>query len=82
MIMAAAKKLAELSPAVGDANAPLLPPVGDSRKVGLAVAEAVGRAAIAEGVAGLEAGADLVAELRGYVWEPVYRRYEVVKDRC
>lgn len=82
MIMAAAKKLASLSPAVGDVNAPLLPPIGDSRKVGLAVAEAVGRAAMAEGVAGIGADADLMAELRGYVWEPVYRRYVLVRPEC
>jgi malate dehydrogenase (oxaloacetate-decarboxylating) len=81
MIMAAAKKLASLSPAVQDANAPLLPPIGDSRKVGLAVAEAVGRAAIAEGVSDMPAG-ELGDELRKYVWEPVYRRYELIKPEC
>jgi malate dehydrogenase (oxaloacetate-decarboxylating) len=76
MIMAAAKTLASLSPAVEDAAAPLLPPIGDSRKVGLAVAEAVGRAAIAEGVSDLEPES-LQTELSGYVWEAVYRRYEL-----
>jgi malate dehydrogenase (oxaloacetate-decarboxylating) len=78
MIMAAAKTLASLSPPVQDANAPLLPPIGDSRKVGLAVAEAVGRAAIAEGVSELKAD-DLQTELGAYVWEPVYRPYELIK---
>ena len=81
MIMAAAKKLASLSPAVQDANAPLLPPMGDSRKVGLAVAGAVGMAAISEGVSAMQAG-ELGDELRKYVWEPVYRRYELVKPEC
>jgi malate dehydrogenase (oxaloacetate-decarboxylating) len=79
MIMAAAKKLASLSPAIEDSNAPLLPPIGDSRKMGLAVAEAVGMAAIAEGVAGLESGSDLLSALQAYVWEPEYRPYELVK---
>ncbi len=79
MIMAAAKTLARLSPAVQDANAPLLPPIGDSRKVGLAVAEAVGMAAIREGVAEISAGASLPDELRAYVWEPVYRPYELLR---
>jgi malate dehydrogenase (oxaloacetate-decarboxylating) len=78
MIMAAAKKLASLSPALHDANAPLLPPIGDSRNVGLAVAEAVVRAATAEGVSDLEPE-NLQSELRGYVWEPVYRRYKLIK---
>jgi malate dehydrogenase (oxaloacetate-decarboxylating) len=81
MIMAAAKKLASLSPAVQDANAPLLPPIGDSRKVGLAVAEAVGLEAIAEGVSEMKAG-ELGDELQKYVWEPVYKAYELVKGDC
>jgi malate dehydrogenase (oxaloacetate-decarboxylating) len=55
---------------------PLLPPVADSRKVGLLVAEAVGAQAIAEGVAGVESVDALKQELRAYVWEPVYLPYE------
>src|SRR6202050_3077234 len=51
MIMAAAKALAALSPARADKNAPLLPPIADSRKTSAAVAAAVGRQAMAEGVA-------------------------------
>jgi malate dehydrogenase (oxaloacetate-decarboxylating) len=82
MIMAAAKKLAALSPAVQDANAPLLPQIGESREVGLAVAEAVGQAAIAEGVAGLPDGAKLLDELSAYAWEPVYRPYELAEPEC
>jgi malate dehydrogenase (oxaloacetate-decarboxylating) len=81
MIMAAAKTLASLSPAIHDAAAPLLPPIGDSRKVGIAVAEAVGTAAIAEGVSEMRAG-ELGDELRKYVWEPVYQPYELVKPEC
>jgi malate dehydrogenase (oxaloacetate-decarboxylating) len=81
MIMAAATTLASLSPAVEDAKAPLLPPIGDSRKVGLAVAQAVAKAAIAERVSELKP-ADLEAELRAYVWEPVYRPYELVEPEC
>jgi malate dehydrogenase (oxaloacetate-decarboxylating) len=78
MIMAAAKTLASLSPAVTDSSAPLLPPVGDSRNIGLAVAEAVAKQAAAEGVSGLNNASSLDAELRAYVWEPVYRAYERV----
>jgi len=51
MMMAAARALAQLSPARVDKNAPLLPPIADSRKVSLVVAEAVGKQAIADGVA-------------------------------
>jgi malate dehydrogenase (oxaloacetate-decarboxylating) len=78
MIMAAARTLASLSPAREDKTAPLLPPIGDSRKVGLIVGEAVGRQAIAEGVAGVEDAEALKEQMRAYVWEPVYRPYERV----
>jgi malate dehydrogenase (oxaloacetate-decarboxylating) len=79
MIMAAAKTLASLSPALEDKNAPLLPPIGESRKVGLVVGEAVARQAIADGVAGIEDAESLPAQLRAYVWEPVYQPYERVE---
>ena len=76
MIMAAAKALALLSPAREDKNGRLLPPIAESRKVGLIVAEAVGRQAIAEGVADIADAPTLGEQLRAYVWEPVYRPYE------
>jgi len=75
MIMAAAKALALQSPAREDATRPLLPPVADSRKVSLLVAEAVGRQAIADGVSPIAADS-LKDELLAYVWEPVYLPYE------
>ena len=76
MIMAAAKTLAALSPTREDKNAPLLPPMADSRKVGMVVAEAVARQAIADGVAGIADDEGLTEMLRAYVWEPVYQPYE------
>jgi malate dehydrogenase (oxaloacetate-decarboxylating) len=82
MIMAAAKTLASLSPTVTDANAPLLPPIGDSRKVGLTVAAAVARQAIAEGISTLPDPSALAEELHSYVWEPVYRPYELAEPPC
>jgi len=82
MIMAAAKTLASLSPAATDHNAPLLPPVGDSREIGLAVATAVAKQAIAEGISALDNPAALEEDLRNYVWEPVYRRYEHADSPC
>jgi malate dehydrogenase (oxaloacetate-decarboxylating) len=76
MFMAAAKTLASLSPARGDKTAALLPPMADSRKIGLVVGEAVARQAIADGVA--EGGGEdtLKDRLLAYVWEPVYLPYE------
>jgi malate dehydrogenase (oxaloacetate-decarboxylating) len=76
MIMASAKKLAELSPTRQDRNASLLPPISDSRKVGLLVGEAVGKQAIADGVAGVADEKAFEDALHAYVWEPVYRPYE------
>jgi malate dehydrogenase (oxaloacetate-decarboxylating) len=80
MIMAAAKALAVLSPTQKDKNADLLPPIADSRKVSLLVAEAVGKQAIAEGHAGVFDVDTFEQELRAYVWEPVYSPYESRKD--
>jgi malate dehydrogenase (oxaloacetate-decarboxylating) len=76
MIMAAAKALAGLSPARTDKSAPLLPPIAEARKTSLAVAEAVGTQAIADGVAEAVDEASLADSLRAYVWEPEYVPYE------
>lgn len=76
MIMAAAKALAQLSPSRKDKGAPLLPPISDSRKVSLVVAEAVGRQAIADRVADAEDAATLKQALLDYAWDPVYLPYE------
>ncbi|HEY3704807.1 MAG TPA: NAD-dependent malic enzyme [Terracidiphilus sp.] len=78
MIMAAARTLASLSPAVQNPDGALLPPVADSRKVGLAVAQAVAAAAIAEGASDLPID-HVQSELDAYVWQPVYRPYELVQ---
>jgi malate dehydrogenase (oxaloacetate-decarboxylating) len=76
MFMAAAKTLASLSPARNDKTAALLPPMADSRKIGLVVGEAVARQAIADGVANGTGEESLKERLLAYVWEPVYLPYE------
>ena len=80
MIMAAARALASLSPARADSGAPLLPPIADSRKVSRVVAQAVGRQAIADGVAAPVP--DLDDRIDAYVWEPEYVPYEHVASPC
>jgi malate dehydrogenase (oxaloacetate-decarboxylating) len=75
MFMAAAKALADLSPARHDTTARLLPPVTELRKVALAVADAVARQAQADGVAEPTAQDVLTQRIRALVWEPVYRPY-------
>ncbi|MDR3741520.1 MAG: NAD-dependent malic enzyme [Terracidiphilus sp.] len=76
MIMAAAEALAALSPARKDKNAPLLPPIADARKVSFRVGAAVASQAIAEGLTSGVATEAIEAQLRAYMWEPVYAPYE------
>jgi malate dehydrogenase (oxaloacetate-decarboxylating) len=76
--MAAAKTLASLSPARNNKNEALLPPIGDSRKVGLIVGEAVAHQAVADGVADLADGESMRERIDAYVWEAVYLPYERV----
>jgi malate dehydrogenase (oxaloacetate-decarboxylating) len=80
MIMASAKALAALSPTHKDRKASLLPPLADSRKVALRVAEAVGHQAMVEGIAGVTDAEAFRSELQAYVWEPVYLPYERLTD--
>jgi malate dehydrogenase (oxaloacetate-decarboxylating) len=79
MIMAAAKALASVSPARIDKSAPLLPPIGESRKVALVVSEAVAGQALTEGVAAIDDAASLSERIRAYMWSPVYVPYERVE---
>jgi malate dehydrogenase (oxaloacetate-decarboxylating) len=81
MIMTAAKTLATLSPTRDDKNAPLLPPIGDSRKVGLIVGEAVARQAVADGVSSTDLET-IREQLLAYVWEPEYLPYERIYCPC
>ena len=76
MIMAAARALAGLSPSRTDKAAPLLPPIGESRKVALVVSEAVARQAMAEGVATIADADSLPDRIRAYMWNAVYVPYE------
>jgi malate dehydrogenase (oxaloacetate-decarboxylating) len=76
--MAAARALAGLSPSATDKNAPLLPPIGESRKVALVVSEAVARQAMAEGVATMSNADSLLDQIRSYMWDAVYVPYEHV----
>jgi malate dehydrogenase (oxaloacetate-decarboxylating) len=81
MIMASARALAALSPARQAPDVSLLPALADSRKVSMRVAEAVGKQAIREGIAGVADEACFSEELRTYVWDPVYVPYERVGRR-
>jgi len=75
MFMAAAKAVAEMSPAATDKRGRLLPPVRLMRTVSTAVATAVARQAQADDVAEKCDAAALDARIAACVWEPRYRPY-------
>lgn len=80
MFMAATRALASLSPARTDKNAPLLPSITEARSISLVVAEAVGKQALADGVAEPNLDTPFIDQLKAYVWEPVYRPYQKVSN--
>ena len=75
MFVAAAKVLADISPAARDAQAPLLPPVAQLREVAFAVAKAVAREARAEGQCERFEDGELDRLIAHKMWSPVYRPY-------
>src|SRR5208283_769716 len=76
MIMAAAKALAGMSPTLENKEANLLPPLAKSRDVSRVVAEAVGKQAIADGLAAIADENVFRTELEANFWEPAYAHYE------
>jgi malate dehydrogenase (oxaloacetate-decarboxylating) len=82
MFLAAARAVAELSPARRDPSANLLPPLVDLRKISFHVALAVAKQTIAEGLAEARAEADIAAAVRTKMWEPVYARYRRLSRPC
>ncbi len=78
MFLAAARALAELSPARHDPEANLLPPLVDLRQVSLHVALAVARQAQSEALAPVLSDDELVAAVKAKMWEPLYADYRRV----
>jgi malate dehydrogenase (oxaloacetate-decarboxylating) len=76
MIMAAAQALAGLSPTRADKTASLLPPISESRKIALSVAQAAGERAIKDGLAAVPDREAFQTELAACLWDPVYVPYE------
>jgi len=74
MFMAAAKALAELSPARKDGHGNLLPPVTALREISVAVARAVAHQAVKEGLSSV-AERDIDAAIAGKIWQPKYLPY-------
>ncbi|HEX3939607.1 MAG TPA: NAD-dependent malic enzyme [Xanthobacteraceae bacterium] len=78
MFLAAARTIAEFSPAAQDPNANLLPPLVDIRRLSFHVAIAVAKQAQAEGLADPLADEILAAAVRRKMWEPLYAAYRRV----
>ncbi len=72
MFMAAARALAECSPASRDPAAPLLPPLAESRQVSRAIALAVAAAAGLEGLAETREDEEAERLVDAKMWEPHY----------
>ena len=72
MFMAAARTVAELSPARNDPQGHLLPPVSALRDTAYHVAIAVAAQAIAEGVSDVSPDTDLGQLIDARMWRPVY----------
>ncbi len=81
MFLAAARVLAELSPARRDRNANLLPPLVELRKISFQVAVAVARCAQAEEPAPWLADDEIEAAVAAKMWEPVYAPYRRLRSR-
>ncbi|KAG7451974.1 uncharacterized protein BT62DRAFT_926176 [Guyanagaster necrorhizus] len=76
MIIAGARRLASLSPALKDPDNALLPDFGDAPQVNFEVAVAVAEQGIEEGVAGVPWSKEEVrAKAKAKLWEPVYVEY-------
>jgi len=71
MLAAAAEVVAELTDPAGPGG-PILPPVENLRGLSVAVASAVARTAIEEGLSGVGL-IDVEAEIHRAMWQPVYR---------
>ncbi len=75
MFLAAARVVAELSPARHDPDANLLPPLVELRKISFQVAVAVAAQAVAEGLAEPLSDENIAGAVRAKMWEPVYATY-------
>jgi malate dehydrogenase (oxaloacetate-decarboxylating) len=81
MFLAAARVMAELSPARHDRDANLLPPLVALREISFHVAVAVAAQAIAEGLADPLSEENIAAAVRAKMWEPVYATYRRLRAR-
>lgn len=81
MIIAGARRLASLSPALKDPDDALLPDFGDAPDVNFEVGVAVAEQAIEEGSAGVDWKKEDVREkAKELIWRPIYGEYVYDKN--
>jgi len=80
MMLAAARALAENSPALKDSSASLLPPLTDIRRVAAEIATAVGIAAQKDGVASQLSIQELRQRVQSAQWVPAYPSYPLAAE--
>jgi malate dehydrogenase (oxaloacetate-decarboxylating) len=76
MIKAATTELIRHLPTQRDPNACMLPPISAARELSRHIAAAVGRQALAEGLAQIPNEQTLLAEIEANFWVPAYEPYE------
>jgi malate dehydrogenase (oxaloacetate-decarboxylating) len=76
MFLAAARALAELSPARRDPHGNLLPPLVEIRKISFQVALAVAKQAQTEGLAEKTSEDFVASAIKEKMWDPAYAIYE------
>jgi malate dehydrogenase (oxaloacetate-decarboxylating) len=79
MMLAAARALAENSPALKDSSRSLLPPLTDIRRVAAEIAVAVGLQAQKDGVAANLADDELRQRVIRNQWTPAYPSFTTAK---
>jgi malate dehydrogenase (oxaloacetate-decarboxylating) len=75
MFLAAARTIADLSPARRNAQANLLPPLVELREISFHVAVTVAKQALAEGLAAPLTEEEIAAAVRAKMWDPIYASY-------
>jgi malate dehydrogenase (oxaloacetate-decarboxylating) len=80
MFLAAARTIADNSPAKRDPEANLLPPLVEIRKLTFQVALAVAKQAQAEGLAHPVSEEAIAAAIKSKMWEPVYANYRRLRS--
>jgi malate dehydrogenase (oxaloacetate-decarboxylating) len=80
MFLAAARAVAEMSPAKHDPKANLMPPLVDLRKISFHVATTVARQARAEELSDPLSDDQIAAAIEAKMWEPVYGTYRRLRN--